>query len=173
MSERRWRVLLNVTVFVAATGAMVLLSMSHRDAQAVQTCREQMDYTCQELQKLLETGQVAPRSLPLPLPPEPGEGASAAEKEKWQSETLAAREHYFYNSQYATTRSGGQTVGVCCCKNTHHLFLRANGRHVVVFDGQKYEVRWLTEAELRQQAASWNLTSAQITALGLHGHRQP
>ena len=76
MSERRWRVLVNVTVFVLATGAMVLLSMSHRDSQAIQTCREQMDYTCQELQKLLAAGEMAPRSLPLPLPPEPGDGCN-------------------------------------------------------------------------------------------------
>ena len=100
-------------------------------------------------------------------------GATAAEQDEWQSEVLEARQHYFYNSQYAAAHSGPRIVGVCCCKNTHHLFLQSSGRHVIVFDGEKYEVRWITEAELRKQATLWGFTPEQIAALGLDKPKQP
>jgi hypothetical protein len=155
MSQRRRRVWINVAVFVLVTTVMVLLSMAQRDYQSVRDCWKRMNGTGQELQKLLSRGEAAPLLLPLPQPRELPANASQAERDRRDDEFLLMRQHYFYNAHYGRPQAQQRQrpVGVCCCAALHHLYLRTNGRHVIVFDGQRYELRWLTESEFRRQAA--------------------
>lgn len=160
MSERRRRVWLNVAVFSLVTAAMVVLSMAHRDHQSVRSCQRRLEFARQELQKLLDdSGRVAPESLPLEGWEEVtqmGEPSSPAEQEM-HDEYYMRREHYFYNSRYGRQLTQRRLVGVCCCAAPHRLYLQADGRYAIVFDGQRYELRWMTEREFHEQAAALKL----------------
>lgn len=161
MSQRRRRVWFNVAVFVLVTAVMVVLSMAHRDHQSVRSCERRLEFARQELQKLLDDhGRVAPGSLPLEgwkEVKEMWEPSSPAEQEM-HDEYYSRREHYYYNSRYGRQLARRAPIGVCCCADQHRLYLRADGRHVIVFDGQRYELRWMTEREFHEQATALELT---------------
>jgi hypothetical protein len=163
MAERRWRVWINICVFVLATALILVLSMAQRDHQSVQTCFERMDYIRQQLEGLLGKGEVAPRHLPLPEVEPPPSDASLDERERYEEEVLSRREHYFYNTRYgAAAATPDAPTGVCCCKAPHRLYLREDGRHVIIFDGEQYELIWLTESEFRrrEKALGFDLPTA-------------
>lgn len=151
MAERRWRVWINVAAFVLATALILVLSMAQRDHESVQKCHERMDYARQQLQDLLAQGQLVPLRLPLPEGEQLPADASPAEREQREEDALSRREHYFYNMRYARSLGRSTPVGVCCCKYPHRLYLHQDGRHVIIFDGEQYELVWLTETEFRRQ----------------------
>ncbi|MFH1746493.1 MAG: hypothetical protein ABIG44_05545 [Planctomycetota bacterium] len=159
MTERRRRVWLNLLLFGVVLVVAVLLSMAQRDHQSVRSCDQRLTVTCQELQKMLAQGKVAPKNLPLPLPgSEYGDAMLSEEEAAADDEAFfVMRAHYFYNAHYARQSASGQRVGVCCCANAHALYLREDGRHVVLFDGENYELVWMTEEEYQRQAAELGL----------------
>jgi len=157
VSERRWRVWSNLTTFVAISVVMVLLSMALRDHQSIDSCYRRLSYTSADLQKRLARGEVAPFTLPLPSSPESTAAALPDLGRRSATDDPTPREHYYYNTFYARQQAGSGDVGVCCCKAPHDLFLRSDGRHVLVFDGQHYALRWLAESEFRRAAPGLEL----------------
>jgi len=155
MSVRRRRVWRSLAVFVIVTAAMVVLSMAQRDYQAVQACRDRLEFTRGQLQELLAHGTVAP--LELPMPGHSTEAGGTPAPRKPAEDPFVARAHYFYNARYARQPDRKDPVGVCCCEAPHHLYLRPDGRHVIVFDGQRYSLGWLSEAEFQRRASALKL----------------
>lgn len=154
--QRRRRVWRSLVLFVVVTAVMVLVSMAQRDYQSVRTCRQRLEYTCAELQKLLERGDKAPQSLPLPRA-DGGRESAGVNGGVDDDAYFTLRARYFYNARYGRAAAREKRVGVCCCEQPHRLYLRADGRHVIVFDGQRYDLIWMAEQEFRRQAAELGL----------------
>lgn len=162
-ARRRWRVWINVAVFVLVTVGMLFLLLVQRDSQAqrgIAECHAKLAVAREEFQKLWHTAAPLPDALPLPKAPPPA-GAGATPRPANDDKILDDRLHYFYNRNYLRNYWAGvaadRVVGVCCCEEPHFLFLQADGRHVILFDGQQYELRWMTESEFRQRAAALSL----------------
>ncbi len=68
-----------------------------------------------------------------------------------------ATSHYVYRPDNLGADAPDEPVGVSCCAAAHRLFLDTDGRHVVIYDGQTYEIRWMTETEFQRRAASLGL----------------
>jgi hypothetical protein len=155
MSQRRRRVWINVSAFALLTGLMVLLSMAQRDEQAVRSCHDRLAFAADELQNRLSRGVTAVDNLP--LPGSTGVAKVATGQPRNEDEAFENRVHYFYNADWWRGRHRRRVVGVCSCAAPHQLFLRPDGRHVIVFDGQRYELRWMTESEFARQAPEFGL----------------
>jgi len=139
MTSRRRRFVRRVVIFAVLTAGMVLVSMAHRDAQAMAQCRGRADFIADEF-----SANYLDRKLPILLPHRP-------EDRDW------VLRHYEYRPVNDRFFRQERDVGVCCCQKPHRLTLRERGRHVVVFDGASFQVRWLTESEFKQQAAALHL----------------
>ena len=147
MARRRHRIWLNLALFFLVTCGIIVLSMAQRDHDAMRgslaECRARLEYARDQLQALYDrTGQVAPSELPLPRADQADEDAQ-----------FVIRTHYLYNARYSRFPSAGP-VGVCCCAEPHDFYLRPNRRNVLVFDGRRYELRCLSEAEFQRQAGA-------------------
>lgn len=152
VERRRLRVWANVAGFLVVTAIMVVLSMAQRDTQSMQRCERNLEFASGRLQAMLAEGRYAPLNLPLPGMEEETTNPRVRALEE-NAGVVQVREHYFYNSRYRPPRDEETWVGVCCCRASHRLYLFPEGRHVLVFNGSGYEIRWLLEADFRAQAA--------------------
>lgn len=144
VSQRRRRVWLNLTLFVAATAIVVVLSMANRDSETIRrnerfvadvTARFQADYVKRPL----------PARMPL------DEDLEEQMRNSWRN-----RFCYVPRNQWRF-RDGDERVAVCYHDHPLMLFLRADGRHVIFYDGQRYWSQWTPEDELRRRADEWGL----------------
>jgi len=155
VAERRRRVRRSVLVFVFVTVVIILLSVAERDHQArrgaIAACERRLLFARDELQRLLdERGLIAPAELPLPpveVPAHPPIAGRSPEEDAY----FEMRSQYVYNAFYGQAKDGS-LVGVCYCAKPHQLYLQADGRHVLLFDGRTYQVRWIPEAEFQRRA---------------------
>lgn len=143
MSLRRRRVLRTVLTLSGILVVMVLITMATRDAQNVNLCRVQVDVAIDAFNR------VGTGDLPLLLP-------------KSAAGPASVRDHYAYTPTNTALIEKIRPVAVCVCAHPHPLFLRAQGRHLILFDGSCYYVEWITERELQPRAER----------LGLHLRRQ-
>ena len=127
VSRRRRNVRRNVVVLTAMMAFTLLITLAGRDQQDVRDCRA----------KLAQAVRDYPRR---------GEPHSAA-----------AASHYVYRLENLTADAPDGPVGVSCCAAAHRLFLDSDGRHVVIYREQAYEIRWMTETEFQRQAESLGL----------------
>jgi hypothetical protein len=139
MAARRRRFVRSALLFLGLAAAMVVVSLLHRDAQAVRHCRDRLEYAVRQF-----SADYKGRTLPLLLPHRPEEG-------KW------VRNHYDYRWKNDQHFGPDRRVGVCCCKRAHRFFMRADGRHVLLFDGQDFQIVWMTEDEFRWRAEDLRL----------------
>lgn len=140
MARRRRHVLRNGLVVLVVTAVMVVLSLANRDWQDVRRCRENLDYAVGEFRRTIDS-----RLLPRAFPQRP--------------ETRSAPGvHYHYQPLSVVLDMKRGTVGICCCARPHRLFLDRDGRHVVTYDGKDFAVRWVTEREFADRAATLGLT---------------
>jgi hypothetical protein len=141
-AARRRRFVRSAVLFLFLTAAMVLVSLAHRDSQAAKAaeqCRAWAEYAAREL-----TAKYKGRMLPLLLP--------HREKDRER-----VRTHYHYEWSNDRHVAANERVGVCCCKQPHRFFLRPDGRHVILFDGEDFRVVWMTEDAFRERAAELRL----------------
>jgi len=138
LGQRRRRVWRSVLLVGALIVVMVTLSVMNRDQQAIDSCRERMEYAVREFQRQFDERGVSPAVLPLPQ-----DTPDAAAR---------MREHVLYN--YLYTESALTEVGVCCCRYPHSRLFQPAGRHVITFNVKegRYLLRWVREEEFRQQA---------------------
>lgn len=135
MQQRRRRVLRNLTTFVIITALMVVLVIARRDALDVSRCEE----TLQKALPALQAEYDSRRSLPFNFPHPAGE-------------SLMPRAHYLYCPKNADARPA-EVVGLVCCDTPHRLFLRSDGRHVLMLSNEgRLALRWMTEAEYQSRA---------------------
>lgn len=146
-ASRRSRLLRQVSLFAIASVALVLVALANRDAENVRNCRQRLDFVGQQLQLNYTRNQSLPPNLPMPGQTMDDPGVRDPLRRK-----PGSRDHYAYLGTTNLNHVG--VVAVCACFSEHRLYLRDDGRHVVVFDPAtaKFEVRWLTNAEFRQQA---------------------
>jgi len=156
LARRRRRVWRNLTLIMVITGIMVVLSMAERDNQSlrgsIETCRRNLEFAAGRLQEAFDRGEPAPPRVPLPQDPAPP-GLSPADQEAYQDAQLDRILHYHYEPMHRKALSPGRTAIICYCVKPHHLYLRDDRRHVILFDGRKYQVACLGETEFRRRAA--------------------
>jgi hypothetical protein len=156
LTRRRRRVWRNLILITIITAVMVALSMAERDNQSlrgsVKACRDNLEFAAAKLQEAFDRGQPAPTRLPLPQDPAPP-GLSPAALEAYQDAQLDRILHYHYEPTHRKAVSPGRKTIICYCVKPHALYLHDDRRHVILFDGQKYEVASLSETEFRRRAA--------------------
>ena len=138
MRTRRRRIIRNLGAFVLAVVVMVMLSLAHRDNQAVRSNRDALGHLPAAFEDALAHG-----GLPRKLPPPPG--VSPDEATHWRDRLLYLRGN-------VTKLGRHERVAVAYMDRPLSLFLRADGRHLVLFDGEHFERVWMTETELRERA---------------------
>jgi hypothetical protein len=135
LSERKRRVALNAVLVVIVTGGMILAAMAQRDTQAIRSARRLCDDLAAGLQlSLAREGRATVRM------PDLGE------------RTQVAQDIYRFNPFYADMVRIRSPIGVFGMREPLDLYLREEGRFVVLFDGTRYEAAWLAEKDYQGQA---------------------
>jgi hypothetical protein len=140
VATRRRKVVQLAAIVLVVTVAMLLLSIASRDEQSVSRCRRDLEYAVQQFRERLATGAVLPREMP--RRPDSGERVEF---------------HYHYVPRNVVREQRGAPVGVACCIEPHVLYFDQNGRHMVIYDGRDFEIRWMTEEEFRMRADALGL----------------
>jgi hypothetical protein len=145
--ERNRRFLRGVVVVILVTLGMVALAISNRDTQALKNSARVAQALADEFQSAFDREGGAPRQLPA-----------------IQLSNRYIRDVITFNVQYPDQIRTSRRVGVCCSKRSIDMYLHAPGRHLVLFDGERYFVQWVTENEFQQRAFSLGLASHPGTA---------
>jgi hypothetical protein len=135
--RRRRKIIFNLLAFMAATVAMVLISLSFRDD------REQgsVERFVGELATMFNahyTDRRPPPQLPRPqsIPP--------AAFNDW-------RERLCYLWKNWTLAEPGEPIAICYTLPPTTMYLRPPGRGVVLYNGVGYEARWMPESEFQRR----------------------
>lgn len=126
MGTRRARMLRGMAWMVGLSVLAVLVTMYNRDVQALARDEKRMAFWRDHLAGLHERGGAAP--LDLPLPPGDRQGT---------------RDAFQYNYFYVRDAANHGRGAVAYRKEFLELFLRRSGRHVLVFDGDHFQIEWL------------------------------
>ena len=145
--ERNRRFLRGIVVVILVTLAMVALAISNRDTQALKSSARVAQGLAKEFQKAFDHDGRAPRHLPA-----------------IQLNNRYIRDVIKFNVNYSDQIRTSRRVGVFCSKHSIDMYLRFPGRHLVLFDGEKYFVEWQTESEFQQRAFSLGLAPHPGTA---------
>jgi hypothetical protein len=138
-SRRIWRQLLLVVV---VTIIIVLLSLAQRDTQAQRFERREIDRLAATLRESFHKNK-APADLL---------GAIPLQDPLWR--------RYYLNQGYARQGWAGSRIGVACSPRPVQMFLRSDGRMLLLFDGREFTVNWISEEEFRKHAAELGLALA-------------
>lgn len=133
--ERSRRLLLRGVMIVLIAAAMLFASLANREQQARRGSARLAEAIAAELQVAFHTSQDPPLELP-----------DLGERHR------GYRDLFLFNFFYADDAKRQGVSGVCAPREPLSLLLREDGRHVVVFAGDRYRVEWLTEAQFRKQA---------------------
>lgn len=145
---RSRRIIRGFAVFIVGMAALVILSLATRDGQELHRCEANLQFAADQFNRTPQSG------LPFVLP-QPTEGSLLQNRYR--------QSHFRYLPSNRELAATIKPVGICQCERPHDLFLREDGRHVMVFDGAKYEVRWMPEAEFASRAASLALERPAAT----------
>lgn len=132
--QRRNRVIRNITVFAITTLCLALIVSANRDRQAIEDCRKQIDHAAADLTLDL----IADRPLPLVLPLNP--------------KLRLDRTHYTYAPASHAVAGQDQPLAIVYCSSPHALVIRRSGRHVAIRNGDRIEVRWMSEDDIRNNS---------------------
>ncbi|MBN2445370.1 MAG: hypothetical protein JXO22_01495 [Phycisphaerae bacterium] len=137
MQTRQRRIIRNLVTFAIAVTVMLMLSLAHRDSQAVRAYHDGLAHLPAALKDALAHG-----GLPANLPPPPG--LSTDEVERWRDRLLYLRDNVKKIGDH-------KRVAVVYMDHPLNLFLRADGRHLILYDGKEFERVWMTEREVRER----------------------
>lgn len=141
--SRRGRLIRQVSLYLVITMAMLLAAIANRDSQAIRNSAARAQRIADALQREFDELHAPPLHLPS-LGPSSG--------------VLPTR--YLFNFAYPRMQSVRGVVGVTCPREPTRLFVRADGRHVVLFDGTRYSVQWVRQDEFAASAARWGLDAS-------------
>lgn len=139
---RRRRLLQRMALFVFVSFAMVLLAIFTRDVQA----RRRLHADAADVARGMQANRERRGSLPLNLP-DTADGVSRSDQ-------------YYLNLLYPQQLQSRKLVGVAAQRRAADMFMLPAGRAIVVFDGEQFRPRWLTEAEFAAQAGELGLRGA-------------
>jgi hypothetical protein len=147
---RAWRQLL---LFLLASVGFTLIVLANRDHQSVRNCQQRVQEIARQLQTRQDRGEALPAGLPLPGNLE----ENLAVHDPVLEVRSVVRDHYIYRPM------ASKSEAVCGCLHVHKLWLRTDGRHVIVYNAasSKYEVAWLTSAEFAKQGSALGLVAPQ------------
>ena len=145
VSRRRRNVRRNVVVLTAMIAFTLLITLAGRDQQDVRRCRDRLERAVAILRDRVGSG--LPDDFPQPD----------------QEQTVAAS-HYDYRPDNLVAESLLTPIAVIACDSNHGLFLDTNGRHVVLYDGKNFDIRWMTETEFQERASSIGLPARTAEA---------
>jgi hypothetical protein len=155
LKRRRRRVWLNTVGIVLITLLMVLLSVAERDRQSLRgsvlRCQKDLEYAREVLQAGFDAGRPAPAKMPLPavqIPPD----LTPKERERFDQQREDWRRHYLYRAGHRGQVRVGKPVVVCQDEHMHDLYINPDQLHVILFDGQTYELKTLHKDDLAQMA---------------------
>ncbi|MBI5865559.1 MAG: hypothetical protein HZB38_13835 [Planctomycetes bacterium] len=134
LRERKRRIWRNALVVLAVTAAMVYVSLTNRDQQAI---RNELDIGARlaaGFQEMLDRDKYLPNRVP-DLGPR----------------FRVASGRFIVNPFYADLSRNIRPVAVMYSKAPVHLFCRPSGRVVVTFDGEKFGSRWLLEPDFNER----------------------
>ena len=120
--------------------AMVVVSLINRDTQQIREEREKGELIAAALQEDFESRHRPPLRFP---------DAAALSRD---------RGRYYFNLFYTDRKKWHSEVGVCCLKTPVRLFVRTEGRIVILYDGKQYRSQWVPEIEFCARAAELGLT---------------
>jgi hypothetical protein len=145
LGERRRRVLRNVLFVVVVSLVMLVLTVANRDQQAIDGCKERMEYAVKTLREHHREWLRDPQKFALPL-------IEAHLGDTW-------RYHVLDNWRFTEQAAFAREVGVCCCERPHSPLFLAAGRHVIIYHvaEQEYELKWMTEREFARRAEELGL----------------
>lgn len=135
--RRRRNVRRNLGIMAAMSALMLLVTLAGRDQQDVRNCRTRLDLAVRNFRENVAAG------LPPDFPPTEAHAVDPS--------------HYTYRPDNLKADAPDGPLGVSCCAAPHRLFLDTDGRHVVIYDGQAFEIRWMSETEFQQRAESLGL----------------
>lgn len=135
LRERRRRLARNIAIYGIISLAMILLAMAQRDAQTVQSAKKYAALLAESLQAEFDAEGIHPLAFP---ELDPG--------------LKFLGDRYYFNGLYVKDLSASSRVGVCSQRQPVSVFLRSAGRYVVLFDGQRFQNSWLSEADFHRQA---------------------
>ena len=138
VTRRQRHVRRNVVVLIAMMAFLLLITLAGRDQQDVRRCRSSLEGAVAVLRDRVEPG------LPDDFP-------------RQDQEKTVAASHYDYRPGNLVAESLVSPFALVGCNSTHSLFLDTDGRHVVLYDGKDFEIRWMTETEFRERASSIGL----------------
>ncbi|RMF76209.1 MAG: hypothetical protein D6744_12535 [Planctomycetota bacterium] len=142
LMQRHWRFLRSVALVIVMTGVMLFAAIHTRDTQTRKQSARLGRALAAAMQERFDQTHRPPRDLP-PLPsPE---------------QTRLARARYTLNLFYAEQIRTARSVAACYPRGPLSMALRETGRHVVFFDGKRFESRWVPEDEFRRRASSWGV----------------
>ncbi|HRT41324.1 MAG TPA: hypothetical protein P5223_04610 [Phycisphaerae bacterium] len=161
LKRRRRRVWRNALFILLVPLVMALLSVAERDNQSlrgsVQRCHDDLAHACRALQTAFDQGRPAPADLPLPEEPEPTD-LTPAEREEFEQGLIDRRSRYIYLASHRAQAAAGRPALVCQDVQMHDLYIRPDQLHVILFDGQRYELLTLHREDLPRMAdkRGWN-----------------
>jgi len=140
MTQRRRRVIMNVVFFVLATAGMLMLSLITRDSHAF----KRSEAFAQELTQYLNE-HYSDRRLPTEMPM-PGNMSEALR------ESLRDRLCYLGQKPRREAILKKTKRAVCYPVYPLRMYLRPDGRHIILATPDGFEYQWLPEAEIKQKA---------------------
>jgi hypothetical protein len=145
VSRRRRNFGRNIVVLTAVIAFALLITLGGRDQQDVGRCRDSLEDAVTILRERVDSG--LPSNFPQPDP-----------------ENSVAASHYDYRPENIVAEALVGHSAVIGCHATHSLYLDTNGRHVVLYDGKDFEIRWMTETEFQERATNIGLAARAADA---------
>jgi len=143
LRERHRRLARQIALVTLVSVGMIVVVLINRDRQAMKRSARLAHQVAAAFQEEMErSGRLPPRI--------PSIDSQTDE---------VVRQRYLFNLFYPTQVDTQSVVGVCGPKDALQLYLRAAGRHVVLYDDGRFRAQWMPEAELRRRARSLGLES--------------
>lgn len=141
-SRRVRRALLTI---VTVSAGLICVMVLQRDVQDQRHCHERIAFALEALEEIHAGGHAAPIVLPQPPQPVP----------------VVFTPHFRYDPFFEQLARFKTPVAVAWCENPHQRVWLENGRHLLEYDGQHYQVRWLAEPDFLAYAKAAGILQDQ------------
>lgn len=141
MHERARRIWVRLSLVIVVTVAIIVLALAQRDNQTIRRQSRIAQQIAAEMREAYEQRRALSDLTLLAQQP-------------------ALAEDYYFNPSYSIQAERRGRAGVCAPRRQVRLFLREDGRHVVLFDGTTFTVAWMSEAQFAERSAELGLELA-------------
>lgn len=142
-AERKaaFRMLRMAIVGILGLAVVIVLPVYRREAQSLRGDRNTLNVIQTALEEHLDKHPVPPLAFTL------------------ESKTASARfrEAYYYNRFFDRQASTQSDAVVACLRSPLMALFKADGRHVLMYDGAEFEIAWYNEADFQKLANKYSL----------------